>query len=111
MLNTGAVNKPVILNVLFDFLRGKRKYLLEVIRVRNEELAYQFWTYTDWYGQDPEFKINRGSDRFVYLPGKGIIGCSFDFYFYFHRKKLSIEYIDFMQNIKEEKVMIADRYK
>ncbi|WP_400263063.1 hypothetical protein ACFX5U_08340 [Sphingobacterium sp. SG20118] len=95
----------------FDFLRDRREYLSKVIKLRNKELAYQFWTYTGWRGQDFEYKIDRGIDRFVYLPGKGIIGGSFDFYFYYHRKKLPIEYKDFMQNIKEEKVMIADIYK
>ena len=95
----------------FDFIRDRREYLSKVIKLQNNELAYQFWTYTGWRGQDFEYKIDRGIDRFIYLPGKGIIGGSFDFYFYFHRKKLPIEYADFMQNIKEEKVMIADNYK
>ncbi|MEN5233942.1 hypothetical protein [Sphingobacterium faecium] len=80
-----------------------------MIRERNDELAYQFWTYTNWH--EHRHKFDRGIDRFVYHPSKGIIGGSFDFYFYFHRKKLPIGYADFMQNIKEEKIMIADNYK
>jgi hypothetical protein len=95
----------------FDFLRDRREYLSKVINLRSDERAYQFWTYTNWHEHRHEFEIDRGIDRFVYLPGQGIIGGSFDFYFYFHRKKLPIGYADFMQNIKEEKVMIADNYK
>lgn len=95
----------------FDFLRDRREYLSKVINLRNNERAYQFWTYTNWHEHRHEFEIDRGIDRFVYLPRKGIIGGSFDFYFYFHRKKLPIEYAEFMQNIKEEKVMIATDYQ
>jgi len=94
----------------FDFLRERKEYLSKVIKLKNNDLAYQFWTYTNWHAHAHEYEIDRGIDRFVYLPGKGIIGGSFDFYFYFHRKKLPIKYADFMNNIKEEKVMIADIY-
>lgn len=98
-------------NMSFDFLRDRREYLSKVIKLRNNELAYQFWTYTNWRGHRHQFKIDRGIDRFVYLQHKGIIAGSFDYYIYFHRKKLPIEYSDFMQNIKEEKVMMADSFK
>lgn len=98
-------------NASFNFLRDRKEYLSKVIKLKNNDLAYQFWTYTNWHQHDDEYEIDRGIDRFVYLPGKGIIGGSFDFYFYFHRKKLPIKYADFMNNIKEEKVMIADIFK
>ena len=95
----------------FDRIRDRREYLSKTIKLKDSSLAYQFWTFTDWHVHFHDFEIDRGIDRFVYLPGKGIIGGSFDFYFYFNRKKLPIENADFMQNIKEEKVMIADNYK
>ncbi|MEN5436510.1 hypothetical protein ABE545_22965 [Sphingobacterium faecium] len=95
----------------FDYLRDRKEYLAKVIKLSNDNLAYQFWTYTNWHKHRHEFEFDRGIDRFVYLPGKGIIGGSFDFYFYFHRKKLPIQYSDFVQNIKDEKVMMADQFK
>ncbi|WP_223583020.1 hypothetical protein [Sphingobacterium sp. GVS05A] len=87
------------------------EYLFVKKKLKDNNLAYQFWTYTNWHAHAHEYEFDRGIDRFVYLPGKGIIGGSFDFYFYFHRKKLPIKYVDFMNNIKEEKVMIADIFK
>lgn len=95
----------------FDRIRDRREYLSRVLELPKGIKAYQFWTYSDWYGQSFNYIFDRGIDRFVYHPSKGIIGGSFDFYFYFNRKKLPIEYSDFLQNIKEEKVMIADSYK
>jgi hypothetical protein len=79
--------------------------------LKNNSDGYQFWTFIDWTAPDSSYYIERGIDRFVYLQGKGIIGGSFDFYFYFNRKKLPIKYTDFLNNIKEEKVMIADNFK
>jgi hypothetical protein len=95
----------------FDRTRDRREYLSRILQLPKGTTAYQFWTYSDWFGQSFNYIYDRGIDRFVYHPSKGIIGGSFDFYFYFHRKKLPIEYADFMQNIKEEKVMIADDNK
>ncbi len=92
----------------FDRLRDRREYLSKSWRLPNGQTLYQFWTYTDWHVHLHEYEFNRGIDRFVYLPGKGIVGGSFDFYFYFHRKKLPITYTDFLNNIKEEKVMMAE---
>lgn len=94
-----------------DWTRDRREYFSTKLILNKNINCYQFWTYIDWTKHSLQFDFERGIDRFVYLPGKGIIGGSFDFYFYFHRKKLSIEYKDFLQNIKEEKVMIADSYK
>ena len=93
----------------FERLRDRREYLSKKIHFKNSVIAFQFWTFTDWYEHPHSYELERGIDRFVYLPEKGIIGGSFDFYFYFHRKKLPIKYADFMNNIKEEKVMIAEK--
>lgn len=93
---------------LFDRLRDRREYHSKIFPLKDGSLAYQFWTYTDWHLHAHSYEIDRGIDRFIYHPTKGIIGGSFDFYFYFHRKKLPIEYIDFIKNINEEKVILAD---
>ncbi len=95
----------------FDYLRDRREYLSKVIKFKNGAMGYQFWTYTDWHTHDHELEVDRGIDRFVYVPGNGIVGGSFDFYFYFYRKKLPIKYSDFLNNVKEEKVMIAPEFK
>ena len=95
----------------FDFLRDRKEYLSKVIKLKNRDVAYQFWTYTDWHEYSQNYEFERGIDRFVYVPGKGIVGGSFDFYFYFNRKKLPIKYADFMNNIKEEKIMLAEGQK
>jgi len=95
----------------FHYLRDRREYLSKVIKFKNGTIGYQFWTYTDWHTHDREMEIDRGIDRFIYVPGKGIVGGSFDFYFYFYRKKLPIKYSGFLNNVKEEKVMIAPEFK
>ncbi|AIM39257.1 hypothetical protein KO02_23130 [Sphingobacterium sp. ML3W] len=94
-----------------DWTRDRKEYLSKKFTLKNNLIGYQFWTYIDWTKHDFQYDFERGIDRFLYLPGKGIIGGSFDFYFYFHRKKLPIKYSDFIQNIKEEKLMIADSFK
>lgn len=94
-----------------DWTRDRKEYLSKKISLGNNLIGYQFWTYIDWTKHHFQYDFERGIDRFIYFPGKGIIAGSFDFYFYFHRKELPIGYADFMQNIKEEKVMIADNYK
>jgi len=95
----------------FDRIRDRREYLSKKIDLKTGETRYQFWTFTDWFQHRHNYELERGIDRFIYTAEKGIIGGSFDFYFYFHRKKLPIKYTDFLNNIKEEKVMMADGYK
>ncbi|WP_333578143.1 hypothetical protein [Sphingobacterium sp.] len=97
--------------ISFDRLRDRREYLSKKINLKTGEIGYQFWTFTDWYEHTHNYELERGIDRFLYTPGKGIIGGSFDFYFYFNRKKLPIKYMDFLNNIKEEKVMMGDDFK
>lgn len=94
-----------------NYLRDRREYLSKVVKFKNGTTGYQFWTYTNWHTHDHELEVDRGIDRFIYVPGKGIVGGSFDFYFYFHRKKLPIKYSGFLNNVKEEKVMIAPEFK
>lgn len=94
-----------------DWTRDRREYFSKKLSLGGDIKGYQFWTYIDWTKHSFQFDFERGIDRFVYLPMKGIVGGSFDFYFYFHRKELPIKYTDFINNIKEEKVIIADIYK
>jgi len=93
---------------VFQRMRDRRAYLSKIYKVANGETAYQFWTFADWHEHLQYYEFDRGIDRFVYTAEKGIIGGSFDFYFYFNRKKIGMKFSSFMNNIKEEKVMIAD---
>lgn len=48
--------------------------------VINNQKAFQFWSFTDWRVADGG-NDHRGIDRFIFLPGTGIIAGSFDYYF------------------------------
>jgi len=102
---------PYSYSSAIDYLRDRKEFLSKTIKFQNGEIGYQFWTYTNWHTHDHELEVDRGIDRYVYVPGKGIVGGSFDFYFYFYRKKLPIKFSDFLNNVKEEKVMIAPEFK
>jgi len=91
----------------FDRLRDRKEFLSKKYIIKDTE-AYQFWTYTDWHEDYKLYEYQRGVDRFVYLPGKGIVGGSYDFYFFKNRKQLKLTVADFIKNMLEEKVMIAD---
>ncbi|EFK56032.1 hypothetical protein ACFU8T_04665 [Sphingobacterium spiritivorum] len=94
-----------------DRLRDRREYLSKKWKLKDGSIAFQFWTYTDWHEPDFYYEYERGIDRFVYIPDKGIVGGSFDFYFYYHRQKLGMTTLDFKNNIRKEKVMLAEEYK
>lgn len=89
----------------FDYLRDRMEYQSKKLKIYGVE-AYQYWTYTDWH-ENMGYEFERGVDRFVYVPNKGIVGASLDFYFYFHRKDIGLDLVQFTKNIKDEKVMIA----
>ncbi len=91
---------------MFARLRDRREYLSEIFTNAKGVSLYKFWTYTDWHEHRIYYEVERGIDRFVYLPGKGIVGGSFDFYFYYHREALGLTVKDFIDNIRAEKVMI-----
>ncbi|CAI9685225.1 hypothetical protein HZQ11_08770 [Elizabethkingia anophelis] len=84
-----------------------RNYLSKEYNVKNDR-AYQFWTLDGWWTIDG-YNEHRGIDRFVYIPKKGIVGGSYDFYFLSELKKVSNE--KFWDNILNEKVMIAEELK
>jgi len=46
----------------------------------NGKEAYKFWKYAGWNVADGS-NFRRGIDCFLFMPGVGIVGGSFDFYF------------------------------
>ncbi|MFD2599488.1 hypothetical protein ACFSQ3_11040 [Sphingobacterium corticis] len=91
----------------FDRLRDRKEFLSRKIKIGNLN-AYQFWSLTDWHMPSHAYEVDRGIDRFVYIPGKGIVGGSFDFYFYYHRNIINLSMAKFRDNIYSERVMIVN---
>jgi len=58
----------------------QREYMSRVLNIDSEK-AYQFWTFTDWNTHDG-YNLHRGVDRFIYMPNKGIVAGSYDFWFF-----------------------------
>lgn len=93
-----------------------RIYLSKKFTIDGDK-AYQFWTFDGWWIVDG-YNSQRGIDRFVYIPGKGIVGGSYDFYFA-HKPKLMhntnvslpVPAEKLWDNIINEKVMIAKELK
>lgn len=90
-----------------------KNYLSQNYKIANED-AYQFWTFDGWWTHDG-YDEHRGIDRFVYIPGKGIIGGSYDFYFNLKPKISSNNYFTeskykLWDNIINEKIIIADEF-
>ena len=91
-----------------------RNYLSKEITIKNE-IAYQFWTFDGWWAQDG-YNEHRGIDRFIYIPKKGIVGGSYDFYFRLKPKISSSKYFtesigQLWENIINEKIMVAKELK
>lgn len=76
-------------------------FLSSTTKVDNKE-AFKFWTYLDWRVADGP-NVQRGIDRFLYIPLIGIVGGSYDFWF--NEEKKSISYDKLMKNYLAEKVM------
>lgn len=102
----------------------EREYLSRTLEI-NGEAAYQFWTLTDW-SSPWSYGYNRGVDRFIYIPEKGIVGGSYDFYFLVKfdtgwdavfkskrdlRPRHNKTTDELWQNVIEEKVMLAEELK
>jgi hypothetical protein len=91
-----------------------RNYLSKEYSVKGEK-AYQFWTFDGWWTHDG-YDEHRGIDRFLYIPDKGIVGGSYDFYFRL-KPKISSEKYYFAPagllwyNIINEKIIIAKELK
>ncbi|PVH25776.1 hypothetical protein [Sphingobacterium corticibacter] len=91
----------------FDRLRDRKEFLSKKFKIGSLN-AYQFWSLTDWHMPSHAYEVDRGIDRFIYIPEKGIVGGSFDFYFYHHRKSINLNMRKFKENIYSERVMIAN---
>jgi len=85
-----------------------RNYLSKEYFIKGNK-AFQFWTLDSWWNMHGD-NHHRGIDRFVYIPEKGIVGGSYDFYF---RDPRGFRIADTVlwQNIINEKVMIAEELK
>src|SRR5690606_39188885 len=91
----------------FDRIRDRREYLSRKFDYKGYR-AYQFWTYMDWIHPMSLYYYERGIDRFVYIPEKGVVGGSFDFYFLFHHRDIKLNMTRFRENIYQERVMLAE---
>ncbi len=97
-------------DITFAFSIYARNYLSKKFSIKDFK-AYQFWTLDSWRTRDT-YNINRGIDRFVYIPEIGIIGGSYDFYFtYIPRESSPVSTDKQWDNILNEKVMIAEELK
>lgn len=95
-----------------------KEYLSKVFVTHTGQSAYQFWTSAATNIADfPD--ISRGIERFVYVPGKGIVGGSYDFHFFKHDSRVldhnpdllptnSLTKEEWNENVLKERVMIAD---
>ncbi len=106
-----------------DNLNGWRtwkEFLSKKITVNGNEEGFQFWTSAATNVAD-SYDVSQGLGRFIYIPGKGIIGGSYDFYFmtlpgiylnkpgekiYSHRLTSD----QWNENIINEKIMIAEGF-
>ncbi|WP_228428217.1 hypothetical protein [Chryseobacterium oncorhynchi] len=93
-----------------------RNYLSKEYKIGKNDV-YQFWTFDGWWVIDG-YNSQRGIDRFAYIPEKGIVGGSYDFYFAFLPKQmlnnkthLPIADDKLWDNIMNEKIMIAKEIK
>lgn len=93
------------------------EYLAKVVHVDGQK-AYLFWVFDDWNVVDGP-NVHRGIDRFIYAPGLGIVGGSYDFHFAFSNpwqpipayKRYRISMDQWQQHILDEKVMLAEELK
>ena len=88
-----------------------RQYLSRQYDIGGEK-AYQFWTFDGWWATDG-LNQHRGIDRLVYIPGKGIVGGSYDFWFAYQNKfgNFRLPRSLIWQNALEEKIMLAKELK
>jgi len=91
-----------------------RNYLSKEFYIKKDK-AYQFWTFDGWWIEDG-YDQHRGIDRFLYIPEKGIVGGSYDFYFKLKPKISSSEYYTapkglLWNNMINERIMTAKELK
>lgn len=97
-----------------DISYSFRNYLSKEFSIKDNK-AYQFWTFDGWWTIDG-YDVHRGIDRFLYIPEKGIVGGSYDFYFKVKPKISSNKYYTasaelLWNNIINEKIMVAKEFK
>jgi len=92
-------------------------YYLSKKLVIGKDTAYQFWNFTDWQVMDG-WNVQRGVDRFIYIPGKGIVGGSYDFWFAFKPwredyivKGVPVSREKLWDNIINERIILAEELK
>ncbi|TXH22284.1 MAG: hypothetical protein E6Q95_02575 [Chitinophagaceae bacterium] len=102
--------------MLLDKILLENYYLSKKFIIKGDT-AYQFWTFSDWMVADG-WNEQRGIDRFVYIPGKGIVGGSYDFWFAFkpwrevyNTKEIPVKADKLWDNILNERVMLAEELK
>lgn len=108
---------PVVPDVYprkYDNNNLERFYLSSKVNFQNDEVGYQFWTFTPWGRVMDDHEWERGIDRFIFVPGKGIVGGSYDFYFkdplpkeHSSVVRRAINMLEFKKNILDERVMLA----
>ncbi len=105
---------PGVYSQKYDNYHLERFYLSSKIALRGGDIGYQFWTFLPWGRVMDDHEWHRGIDRFVYVPNKGIVGGSYDFYFkdplpkdYKRVARRNINMAEFKKNIYDEKIMLA----
>jgi hypothetical protein len=119
-INYEGGNLPIMPDVyprFYDNDALERFYLSKKVVSRRQE-GYQFWTFVPWGKVRDDLSWYRGIDRFLYIPGKGIVGGSYDFYFkdplpkenpQIPRRNITMQ--KFKENILNEKIMLAEELK
>jgi|SRR5690554_976798 len=111
------------ITILPNKLDFEREYLSRAFEI-NDNPAFQFWILTDW-GSLSGYNYHRGIDRLVYMPGLGIVGGSYDFYFLYEdeegwnlprirrdqRPRNNKTKKELWMNVIKEKVMLAEEIK
>ncbi len=85
----------------YPFFRKPLNFLAGIENVAGKK-AYRYWHYTDWRVSDG-YNIQRGVDRFLYVPEFGIIAGSYDFWFAKNLKGKAFG--DLSRNYFAEKIM------
>lgn len=57
-----------------------KEFLSRKVTINDREVGYQFWTSAKTNVAD-NYDVSQGIGRFVYVPTRGIVGGSYDFYF------------------------------
>lgn len=72
----------------------------------NKQHVYRFYTLNNSMIIADTYNFIRGIDRFAYIPGKGIVGGSFDFYFCRYGVTP-----DYARQVMDEAIMMAEELK